>query len=46
MDYEWDEGKAQSNLQKHGVAFEAVYGFDWESALVLQDDRKDYGEER
>ncbi|MCA1629366.1 MAG: BrnT family toxin [Acidobacteria bacterium] len=22
MDYEWDEGKATSNLEKHGVPFE------------------------
>lgn len=46
MDYEWDEAKAQLNLEKHGVAFETVYAFEWDTALVHEDDREDYGEER
>lgn len=46
MNYEWDDAKAESNLKKHGVSFEAVYGFKWGSALVLEDDREDYGEVR
>ena len=46
MDYEWDEAKAQLNLEKHGVAFEVVYDFEWETALVLEDDRENYGEDR
>jgi uncharacterized DUF497 family protein len=46
VNYEWDEAKAESNLNRHGVSFEAVYDFDWESALVLEDDREDYGEVR
>ena len=44
--YQWDEAKAQANLAKHGVAFEAIYGFDWETAMVMVDDRNDYGEDR
>lgn len=46
MDYEWDEVKARSNLEKHGVPFEAVHAFEWDTALVLEDDREDYGEAR
>lgn len=46
MDYEWDEAKAQLNLEKHGVAFETVHNFEWETALVLEDDREEYGEDR
>ena len=46
MDYEWDEAKAQRNQEKHGVAFEVVHDFEWETALVLEDDRDDYGEDR
>jgi uncharacterized DUF497 family protein len=44
--YEWDDAKAAANLRKHNVAFAAVLDFDWDSALVVRDDRRDYGEER
>jgi uncharacterized DUF497 family protein len=44
--YEWDSGKAAANLAKHGVDFAAVAGFDWTTALVIEDDRMDYGEAR
>ena len=46
MEYEWDVNKAEVNLQKHGVAFDAVHAFDWESAITMVDRRRDYGEER
>ena len=42
----WDERKRASNLKKHGVDFAIVRNFDFETALVLRDDRKDYGEQR
>jgi uncharacterized DUF497 family protein len=44
--YSWDERKRTSNLRKHGVDFAIVQNFDFEAALVLRDDRKNYGEER
>jgi uncharacterized protein len=44
--YTWDERKRSSNLRKHGVDFAIVQNFDFETALVLRDDRKNYGEER
>ena len=44
--YAWDERKRASNLRKHGVDFAIVQAFDFETAIVLRDDRKDYGEER
>jgi uncharacterized DUF497 family protein len=43
--YAWDERKRASNLRKHGVDFAIVQNFDFETALVLRDDRKSYGEE-
>ncbi len=46
MNYEWDEHKRKANLQKHGVDFREIEKFDWVSALVLEDQRKDYGESR
>jgi uncharacterized DUF497 family protein len=44
--YAWDERKRASNLRKHGVDFAIVQDFSFETALVLRDDRKSYGEER
>ncbi len=46
MEYEWDENKCEANLDKHGVDFEAVRGFDWQTAQVFEDLRYDYGERR
>lgn len=46
MDFEWDEAKNQSNLEKHGVRFDVVSDFDWDSAQIDRDDRMDYGEDR
>jgi uncharacterized DUF497 family protein len=46
MDYEWDERKRSINFALHGVDFAEVESFDWESARVLEDDRKQYGEIR
>jgi uncharacterized protein len=44
--YAWDERKRAANLRKHGVDFAIVQDFDFETALVLRDDRRDYGEAR
>lgn len=38
MKFEWDPGKARSNLAKHGVAFEeAITAFDDPFALMAAD---------
>ena len=38
MDYEWDPGKASSNLAKHGVDFaDAVIALEDENALTIID---------
>lgn len=38
MDYEWDPGKARSNLRKHGIRFvDAVSVLEDESALTIRD---------
>ena len=44
--YEWDERKWAANLKDHRVDFAAAWDFDWETALVVVDDREDYGELR
>ena len=44
--YEWDETKYATNLLKHQIRFELVYGFDWDKAYLKPDRRFDYGEDR
>lgn len=46
MRYEWDPTKRASNLAKHGIEFEAADDFEWDTALIEADIRRDYGEER
>jgi uncharacterized protein len=46
-DFEWDDAKAALNLARHGVSFEvARLAFDDAFAVVREDRRRDYGEER
>jgi hypothetical protein len=47
IEFEWDDAKARANLRKHGVTFErARQAFADPFAVVVVDDREDYGEER
>ena len=46
MKYEWDEDKRQSNLKTHGLDFVDAIDFDSTDALILVDDRHNYGEIR
>ncbi|MCD6335318.1 MAG: BrnT family toxin [Candidatus Latescibacteria bacterium] len=46
MQYEWDEHKRATNLEKHGIDFVDAVWFDWATAKVVPDERKDYGEGR
>ena len=38
--YEWDEDKRASNLARHGLDFEAIEYFRWETAKIKPSDRK------
>ncbi|MDY6963988.1 MAG: BrnT family toxin, partial [Pseudomonadota bacterium] len=44
--YEWDEAKRDTNLLTHGVDFVAMETFDWTGAVLIEDLRRDYGEQR
>jgi uncharacterized DUF497 family protein len=45
--FEWDDGKAARNLADHGVSFEAArLAFDDAFAVIREDRRQDYGEDR
>lgn len=43
LSYAWDVEKADA---KHGVSFREVLDFDWSTALVVEDERRDYKETR
>ena len=46
MRYEWDEGKRQSNIQKHGIDFLGIEKVFAGQTITILDDRIDYGEPR
>jgi uncharacterized protein len=41
-----DPGKNAKNLAERGLSFERVAKLDWDTAMVAQDTRRDYGETR
>lgn len=46
MEFEWDEAKNEANKLKHGLDFAALDKFVWETAVIIPDRRRDYGEPR
>jgi hypothetical protein len=46
LEFEWDDSKARSNLEKHGVSFLTAAAIFLNERLERVDDREDYGEVR
>lgn len=46
MKARFDPAKDEANIAKHGVSLDLAFEMDLETAAVLIDDRKDYGEPR
>ena len=46
MEISFDPAKSARNVADRGLPFELAVAFDWSSALVAQDARRDYGEPR
>jgi hypothetical protein len=46
LEFEWDEAKRLSNIQKHGVDLLYAAGIFENITLTKKDDRHDYGEPR
>ncbi len=46
MQIEFDPAKNERNIRERGLSFERAADFDFETALYLEDDRYDYGEQR
>ncbi len=46
MKFEWDDPKNAVNIEKHGIDFNDAHELFEGDKLIIQDDRKDYGERR
>ena len=46
MRYIWDESKRQTNLKKHGLDFVDAEQIFAGPLVLIEDNRKDYGEQR
>ena len=46
MNVTFDQAIAAANLAKHGVSLTEAAGFEWGTAVVWPDTRRDYGEAR
>jgi uncharacterized protein len=42
----FDPAKNEKNIRERGLSFEEVVGFDFETAIFVEDFRRDYGEIR
>jgi uncharacterized protein len=42
----FDAAKSEKNVLARGIPFERAVEFAWDSALIIEDLRKDYGERR
>ena len=40
MIYEWDPSKDLANQSKHGMAFEVIHRFEWDTAKIARSDRR------
>ena len=46
MNISYDPGKNEKNIVERGISFERAAEFEWSSALIVEDSRKNYGEPR
>ena len=41
MTYEWDESKRIETLERRGIDFTQIYGFNWDTAMTWLSSRND-----
>ena len=46
MEIKFDPKKNEANIKKHGIALNEAGDLDWETALVMEDNRFHYSEQR
>jgi uncharacterized DUF497 family protein len=42
----FDAAKNERNIASRGISFETAADFEWNTALIVEDTRRDYGEHR
>jgi uncharacterized protein len=42
----FDVAKSERNIAIRGISFEQAAAFEWDTALIVEDTRQDYGERR
>lgn len=42
----FDPAKNRANIERRGIDFASARDFEFETALIVEDDRRDYGETR
>lgn len=46
MSISFDAAKNERNIAERGISFEVAAEFEWDTALIVADLRRDYGERR
>lgn len=46
MPFDFDPGKDAKNRKRHGMSLALADKFDFDNALIMEDDREQYGEQR
>ena len=46
MKIEFDPAKSQLNFERRSLSFDLAEAFDFDTALIVEDSRRDYGEKR
>lgn len=46
MEIEYDPAKNERNIERRGLSFDLAVEFDFETAVIRPDLRRDYGEDR
>jgi hypothetical protein len=46
MQLSFDPAKSAKNIAERGLPFDRVADLEWETAVLIEDTRKDYGERR
>ncbi|MDR2213864.1 MAG: BrnT family toxin [Pseudomonadales bacterium] len=46
MDYEFDPAKDRINQKRHGISLSEAGGFEWDTAVIREDRRYHYSEQR
>ena len=46
MEITFDPAKSERNILERGLSFERVADFDFDTAIYVEDQRKDYGEKQ